>query len=72
MRLPSAALDSNPHMFKPRLYRVSPRDHKAIDVVFDKLTRQGRLTPAPLGTPCGWPVFVVYRNGKPRPVVDLR
>ena len=22
--------------------------------------------------PCGWPVFVVYRNGKPRPVVDLR
>ncbi|SOV01352.1 uncharacterized protein UDID_17636 [Ustilago sp. UG-2017a] len=72
MGLPFVALDANPHMFKPRLYRVSPRDRKAIDVVFDELTRQGRLTTAPPGTPCGWPVFVVYCDGKPRPVVDLR
>lgn len=72
MRLPSAALDANPRLFKPRLYRVSLRDRQAIDEVFDELARQGRLHPAPPGTPCGWPVFVVYRNGKPRPVVDLQ
>ncbi|KAJ1578133.1 hypothetical protein NDA12_005622 [Ustilago hordei] len=59
-------------MFKPRLYRVLPHNHQAIDLVFDELTRQGCLTTAPPGTPCSWPVFVVYCEGKPRPVVDLR
>ncbi|KAJ1034385.1 hypothetical protein NDA18_001246 [Ustilago nuda] len=66
MCLPSTTLDVNPHTFKPRLYRVSPRDHQAIDLVFDELTT------APPGTPCGWPVFMVYHKGKPQPVVDLR
>ncbi|CCF49933.1 uncharacterized protein UHOR_00837 [Ustilago hordei] len=72
MHLPSATLDANPRMFKPRLYRVSPCDRQAIDLVFDELTWQGHLTTAPPGTPCSWPVFVVYHEGKPCPVVDLR
>lgn len=72
MCLPSITLDANPCMFKLQLYCVSPRDWKAIDLVFDELTQQGRLTTAPPGMPCGWPVFVVYHEGKPRLVIDLR
>jgi hypothetical protein len=63
---PGAVLDS-----KGR-YRVSKRDEAAIDEAFDKARADGRLSAAEGAVPVGWPVFVVWKNGKARPVVDLR
>jgi len=63
---PGAVLDS-----KGR-YRVSKRDEAAIDELFDKARADGRLSAAEGVVPVGWPVFVVWKNGKARPVVDLR
>ena len=40
--------------------------------MFDKARADGRLSAAEGVVPVGWPVFVVWKNGKPRPVVDLR
>lgn len=53
-------------------YCVSKRDEAAIDEVFDKAGADGRLSPVDGVVPVGWPVFVVWKNGKARPVVDLR
>jgi len=63
---PGAVLDS-----KGR-YRVSKRDEAAIDELFDKARADGRISAAEGVVPVGWPVFVVWKNGKARPVVDLR
>jgi hypothetical protein len=63
---PGATLDSK------GAYRVSKCDEAVIDEVFDKARADGRLSPAKGATPVGWPVFVVWKNGKGRPVVDLR
>src|SRR5579859_5004507 len=63
---PGAVLDS-----KGR-YRVSKRDEAAIDEMFDKACADGRLSIAEGVVAVGWPVFVVWKNGKARPVVDLR
>jgi len=53
-------------------YRVSKRDEAIIDEFFDKARADGRMSAAEEVIPVGWPVFVVWKNGKPRPVVDLR
>src|SRR5579859_1175508 len=53
-------------------YRVSKRDEAAIDETFDRARADGRLSAVEGVVPCGWPVFVVWKNGKARPVVDLR
>jgi hypothetical protein len=63
---PGAVLDS-----KGR-YRVSKRDEAAIDETFDKARADGRLSAVEGIVPVGWPVFVVWKNGKAHPVVDLR
>lgn len=63
---PGAVLDSK------GIYRVSKRDEAAIDEAFDKARADGHLSPAEGVVPVGWPVFVVWKNGKARPVVDLR
>lgn len=54
----------------PGVYKVSERDKKEIDKTFDALRSQGLLEPGK--GPVGWPVFVVWKNGKGRVVVDLR
>src|SRR5579859_561930 len=53
-------------------YRVSKRDEAAIDETFDRARADGRLSAVEGVVPVGWPVFVVWKNGKARPVVDLR
>lgn len=73
MTLPTPSLDADPHAAgRPRLYKLSATDRLAVDTVFDVLAKTDRLAPLPHGSPVGWPVFVVWRNNKPRPVVDLR
>ena len=51
-------------------YRLSPKEKEAVDSVFDEQRRQGRLIDSP-PSPAGWPVFVVKKGAKWRPVVDL-
>ena len=52
-------------------YRVSKRDEAVIDEVFDKARKDGRMSAVEGVVPVGWPVFVVWKNRKARPVVDL-
>ena len=58
----------------PPLFRNSPKDKIEIDKIFDKNVELGRLCDVPIGkgSPYALQVFVVHRNGKPRPVVDMR
>jgi hypothetical protein len=53
-------------------YRVSKRDQGIIDDTFDRARKDGRMAQGEGVIPVGWPVFVVWANGKGRPVVDLR
>jgi hypothetical protein len=53
-------------------YCVSKCGKAAIDEVLDKLREDGRMSAIEGVVPAGWPVFVVWKNGKARPVVDLR
>lgn len=57
-----------------RPYNMSRRDRKAFDGIVDELTRMGVVEPVKLGEKCAAaaPAFVVWRNDKPRVVVDLR
>ena len=52
-------------------YRVSRRDQECIDETFDAMRKDGRMSTSEGVNPVGWPVFVVWANGKGRPVVDL-
>lgn len=55
-------------------YSQSLRDKRAIDEVLNPLCEQGRIVPVPLGRPSlvAAPAFVVWKNQKPRVVVDMR
>lgn len=55
-------------------YPMSPKDRHAMDSILDPLSEQGRVERVPLTSPspASAPAFVVWRNGKPRVVVDLR
>jgi hypothetical protein len=55
-------------------YNLSKKDKEAMNSVLDPLRKAGVIEPVPLGTPSpiASPAFVVYRNDKPRVVVDLR
>src|SRR3989440_4706942 len=55
-------------------FSLSRRDQEAINRVLDPLVQQGRVEKVPLGQPSAVasPAFVVWKNGKPRLVVDLR
>jgi hypothetical protein len=63
---PGTVLDSK------GVYRNSKRDEAVIDEVFDKACADGRLSAVEGTTPVGWPVFVVWKNGKAPPIVDLQ
>jgi len=52
-------------------YRVSKRDEAVIDEVFDKARQDGRMSAVEGVVAGGWPVFVVWKSGKARPIVDL-
>lgn len=52
-------------------YRVSKRDEAAIDEVFDKARQGGRMSAVEGVVAAGGPVFVVWKNGKARLIVDL-
>ena len=62
-----AGLKQNP-------FNLSQRDRRAVDSILDPLVEQGCVEKVPLGTPsaASSPAFVVWKNGKPRVVVDLR
>jgi hypothetical protein len=62
---PGAVLDS-----KGR-YHISKCDEAAIDETFDKARADGQISAVEDVVPIGWPVFVIWKNGKARPVVDL-
>ena len=55
-------------------YPQSQRDRLAMDSILNPMKADGALEDVPLGqpSPVASPAFVVYRNGKPRVVVDLR
>lgn len=55
-------------------YSLSPKDRAAIDKILDPLKEMGVVENVPLGKPCpaASPAFIVWKNGKPRLVVDLR
>ena len=55
-------------------YLASRRDRDAIDSILDPMKAKGSLEQVPLGrlSPAASPAFVVWRNGKPRMVMDLR
>ena len=52
-------------------YRLSKPDEAVIDEVFDKARQDGRMSAVEGLEAAGWPVFVVWKNGKARPSVDL-
>jgi hypothetical protein len=55
-------------------YPMSRKDMQAFDEITDPMRANGSLEPVPLGQPLpvASPAFVVWRNGKPRVVIDLR
>lgn len=50
------------------------RDRQAMHGILNPLVKQGRIEPVPLSepSPAASLAFVVWRNGKPRVVVDLQ
>lgn len=59
---------------KQNPYPLTARDKRAMDEILDPLLEQGRIQKVPLGIPsaAASPAFVVWKNGKPRVVVDLK
>ncbi|OJD15535.1 hypothetical protein ACJ73_08973 [Blastomyces percursus] len=59
---------------KQNPYRMSAQDKQAMDGILDPLKDSGRIEDVPLNrpSPVASPAFVVWRNGKPRVVIDLR
>lgn len=68
--LPNATLDD----LKQKAYPLSRRDREAMDGILDPLREIGVVEDVPLGrpSPSSSPAFIVWRNGKPRVVIDLR
>lgn len=66
--------DADLSKLKQAPYNLSKRDEEAIDAVIDPLIKEGRVKKVPLGKPsaAASPAFVVWKNNKPRVVVDLR
>lgn len=67
---PDANLDDLPQ----RPYNMSPRDRAAFDSILKPLEEAGVVESVPLGEICpsSSPAFIVWRNDKPRLVVNLR
>ena len=66
--------ESDVSSLKQNPFNLSQRDRKAIDSILDPLVEQGRIEKVPLGIPSAVssPAFIVWKNRKPRVVVDLR
>lgn len=66
--------ENNVTSLKQAPYSLTTRDRKAIDDILNPLMRQGRLQKVSLRTIsfASFPAFVVWKNDKPRVVVDLR
>lgn len=66
--------DADLDNLKQRPYNLSRRDRAAFDSIIDPLREVGAVENVPLGhiCPCASPAFIVWRNDKPRVVVDLR
>lgn len=57
---------------RPRApYRLSPKNEAVIDEQYNEHRKTGQLSSCE-PSPYGLQVFVVWKNGKPRPVVDMR
>ena len=57
---------------KAKIYPLGFKDREVIDKVFNELHSQGRLEWTKESTPFSFPVFVVWKGTKGRPVVDIR
>ena len=66
--------ESNVSGLKQSPYPLTAKDKKAMNEILDPLLEQGRIQKVPLGIPsaAASPAFVVWKNGKPRVVVDLK
>jgi hypothetical protein len=66
--------DANLSRLRQTPYSLSRKDQEALDSILDPLRASGVVEPVPLGdpSPAASPAFVVYKDGKPRMVVDLR
>ena len=66
--------DADLSKLKQAPYNLSFKDQSAIDAYFDPLAKQGKVKRVPLGQPsaAASPAFVIWKNNKPRVVVDLR
>lgn len=55
-------------------FNLSKRERDDMDTILDPMKKEGTLQPVPLGEPppIATPAFVVYRNEKPRVVLDMR
>ena len=51
-------------------FRASPANREVIDKQMDKWIQLGVIEPSE--SPWAAPAFIVYRNGKPRMVIDYR
>ena len=58
---------------KQSAYNLTKRDQEAISRILDILVTQGQVEKVLLGQPsaASSPAFVVWKNGKPRVVVNL-
>ena len=59
---------------KQLAYNLTKRDQKAMDGILNPLVAQGQVEKVPLGQPsaASSPAFIVWKNRKPRVMVDLR
>ena len=66
--------ETNVEGLKQAPYSMSAKDRKAMDEILDPLAKENRVQKVPLGTisPASSPAFVVWKDGKPRVVIDLR
>lgn len=59
-----------------KVYPLGQKDREVVDVTFDKLQQQGKLSFTTQPTPYSWPCFVVWRDTpqgrKGRVVIDIR
>ena len=58
---------------KQSAYNLTKRDQKVISRILDPLVTQGQVEKVPLGqsSAASSPAFIVWKNEKPRVVVDL-
>ncbi|EED11913.1 gag/polymerase/env polyprotein, putative [Talaromyces stipitatus ATCC 10500] len=73
-RMPIPFKDDNLDGLKTSPYQMSHRDRAASNEILDALQKEGRIEPVPESetSSIASPGFIVWQNGKPRFVVDMR